>query len=186
MLLILNRYFRNQDGMTALEFGLAIGPFLWMVLGIIELSLAFASGTNLEGATLNASRLIKTGQAQSPTPGLTSEQMFVDRLCDQTILLIKCDDIKYQVVALGDNTGFGNADNITVEFDENGDLLDANGNPGNSFDAGGISDVILVRVIYHYEFITPLMSSVFANNDLGKMTFMSTIVMKNEPYDFEV
>lgn len=183
---IIRRFFRGDDGITAVEFALVVAPFLWVLMAIMELSMAFAASTSLEGATLSASRMIKTGQAQSPPSGMTSEDVFVNSLCDEAVVFLRCQDLKYQVVLLGDNSGFSNADNITVDFDQNGDIIDANGNVGNSFNSGGISDVVLIRVIYHYEFMTPLMGMIFANNDLNAMTFISTVVLKNEPYDFEV
>lgn len=178
-------YLRGNDGITAVEFALVITPVMWVLIGIMELSLAFAAGTNLEGATLSAARMVKTGQAQNAV-GNTSEEVFFNTLCNEARIFVNCDDLKYQVVRLGDNSGFANADGVGMSFDENGDFVDADGNAGNQFEAGGISDVVLIRVVYHYDFHTPLMGSIFANNDLGKMTFVSTIVMKNEPYDFEV
>lgn len=183
---IWRRFLAQDDGVTAIEFSLVALPFLLIIMGIIELSLAFAAGTALEGATLDAARLIRTGQAQNAPAGMTSEDLFTQRLCDQADLFVDCDQLKYQVVLLGDNSGFANANNVALNFDENGDILDADGNAGNSFDAGGISDVVMIRVIYHYEFFTPGMNMIFANNDLGKLTFISTIVLKNEPYDFEI
>lgn len=182
---IFRRFYAEEEGITAVEFALVIVPFLWIIMGILELSLAFAASTNLEGATLSAARLVKTGQAQNPPSGVTSEDVFLNALCEEAIFM-DCANLKYQVVQLGDNTGFSNADSIGMEFDENGDFIDGDGNTGNSFEAGGISDVVLIRVVYHYEFLTPFIADIFANNELGKMTFVSTIVMQNEPYDFEV
>lgn len=185
----LKMFARQEDGVSAIEFSLVATPFLLILMGIMELSLAFAAGTNLEGATLAAARTIRTGEAQSidtVATGRSSEDVFFDRLCETATIFVDCADLKYQVVLLGDNSGFSNASGAAAAFDSNGDLVDADGNAGNSFDPGGISDVILIRVVYHYEFFTPFMNSIFANNDLGKMTFMSTIVMKNEPYDFEI
>lgn len=185
MLIKTRHYIEKRDGTTAVEFALVMAPFLWVLIGILELSLAFAAGTNLEGATLNAARKVKTGQAQNASGGATPESVFFDELCSGSQIFVDCTDLKYQVVKLGDNTGFTGADSVTSSFDSDGEFIDENGNIGNSFEAGGISDVVLIRVAYHYDFVTPFMSEIFTNNELGKMTFMSTIVMKNEPYDFE-
>src|SRR5690242_16846570 len=69
---ILRRFVRQQDGATAVEFGMVVAPFLAMVFAIMETALVFFAGQALETAGLDSARLIMTGQAQ--TQGFSQAQ----------------------------------------------------------------------------------------------------------------
>src|SRR5664279_4600752 len=55
---------RNENGAALLEFAIIAVPFLGLIFGMLEVGLIFWAGYELDNATLTASRLIKTGQAQ--------------------------------------------------------------------------------------------------------------------------
>ena len=58
------RFRRDEDGATAVEFGLIALPFIALMMATIEIALVFFAGQALETAVDTASRLIRTGQAQ--------------------------------------------------------------------------------------------------------------------------
>src|SRR3712207_8656069 len=60
----LRRFRKDQDGATAVEFGLIAVPFLGLLFAIVETALMFWSTQVLETAVANASRTIYTGQFQ--------------------------------------------------------------------------------------------------------------------------
>ncbi len=175
MLTQLNRLFRRQEGVAAVEFALIAMPFFLLLIGTIEMALFFAAGTVLEGGSAAASRLIRTGQAQlSGDP----ETMFRDALCNHVDAMLDCTKIQYEVIHVSEGT-FGAAETYEPEFDEDGNLVPADFSTGNS------NDVVMVRTVYRYEFLTPfigsLMSAGSANNS---MMHMSMSVLKAEPYTF--
>ena len=171
----LKRLMTARDGSVAVEFGLASIPLFMLVIGLLEVSLMYASATVLEGGTVMASRLIRTGQAQlSGDP----ETMFADALCDTVEGLIDCDRLQYEVLQPAGNS-FDDADGMPPQFDGSGELVP------QGFDAGGVSDVVIVRTAYRYRFITPFIAPLLANNSDNGVTLMSTITLRNEPYDFE-
>lgn len=174
MLIIIKQWCRKRDGVTAVEFSLLALPLIVMVIGIIEISLMFTTQSLLDASTATAARLIRTGQVQQDGG---NEEMFREALCDFAEILIPCDDIQLQVQVLED---FGSAEETPPpEFDEEGNL------EGQGFAAGDINSVILIRAVYQYSIMTPLMQPVLTNRADGTRLMISTIVLQNEPYEFE-
>lgn len=165
---------KDKSGVAAVEFSLIGIPFILMIVGIIELSLMFAAQSLLHEATFTASRLIRTGQIQ--TAGGNQAQAFREAVCRFSSRMIPCNEIQFQVRQL---PNFGAAEAIPpAEFDDDGNMAD------QDFDAGGVSDVVLIRVSYNYNIITPLMQPLLTNRGGGSRIMLSTIVLQNEPYQF--
>lgn len=164
---------RDQHGATAVEFSLIALPFVFLIVGTIEIALMFTAQSVLQESTFTASRLIRTGQLQQGLAG-DPEAAFRESVCDFSALLIPCGQIQFQVKTL---PSFADARDETPEFDEDGNLLDT------GFDAGGANDVVMIRVSYNYPIRTPMMQPVLSNVGGTKRALMSTIVMRTEPYE---
>lgn len=149
-------------------------PYVMLTVGIIELSIMYASASLLEGATNSAARLIRTGQIQQ-AEGADPEEMFRDALCDYTTALVNCNDVQLEVVTMD---SFADFDTFAPTYDENGDLV------SQGFAAGGSNDRVLVRVAYRYEMMTPFVGQLIAGPENERL-FVSTIVLQTEPYEFE-
>lgn len=162
----------NNKGATAVEFSLVALPFVMLIVGTIEMALMFTAQSVLQESTFTAARLIRTGQLQLDPDG-DAEEAFRESVCDFSSLLIPCNEIQFNVQTL---PSFADADDAPPEYDEDGNLI-------QNFDAGGPSDIVLIRVVYNYPVRTPLMQPILSNNDLGKRTMLSTIVMRTEPYE---
>lgn len=166
---------KDKSGVAAVEFSLVAIPFVLIIVGIIEMSLMFAAQSLLHESTFTAARLIRTGQIQ--TGGGNPQQVFRDAVCDFSSMMIPCNEIQFQVQQI---PSFGDAEDIPpAEFDENGNMANT------GFDPGGVSDVILIRVSYNYNIITPMMQPLLTNRAGGSRIMLSTIVLQNEPYQFE-
>jgi len=167
------RWLGNTRGTTAIEFSFMAIPYLMLTIGIIELSIMYASASLLEGATSSAARLIRTGQLQQG--GGDPETVFRQSLCDYATVLIKCNDIQLEVIPL---QSFFDAGATAPQFDQNGDLVSA------GFNAGGSDDMILIRVAYRYQMMTPFVGQLLAG-PTNERLFMSTLVLQTEPYEFQ-
>lgn len=165
---------RRKEGTTAIEFSLLFIPYLMLTLGIIELSIMYASASLLEGATSSAARLIRTGQIQQ-AEGIDPEDMFRDAICNYATVLIHCDEVVIEVRKMD---SFSDYSSMTPQFDEDGNLV------SQGFNAGGAADRVLIRVAYRYRMMTPLVGPLLSGPD-GSMLFMSTIVLETEPYEFQ-
>ena len=165
---------RREDGTTAIEFSLMVVPYVFLVVGIIELSLMYASAAMLEGATGSAARLIRTGQIQQPSV-TDPQQMFEDAICSYATVLINCNDVQIEVVVMASYNDFAG---LAPSFNADGDFVPA------GFNVGGVSDRVLVRTAYRYSMATPLIGNLLAGPDNSRM-FMSTVVLQTEPYEFQ-
>lgn len=166
-------WFKNDDGATAVEFALVGIPFVFMVIGVVEMGLMFTSQSLLEASTNNAARQIRIGAVQEGG----GEDLFRQELCDFADVLITCEELQYQVIPMDD---FGEAENFPdATFDDEGDLED------QQFDAGGVSDVIMIRTAYQYPIKTPLFRLMLTNNGGSTRSMLSTVVLRTEPYQFE-
>lgn len=162
---------RRHDGSVAVEFGLVALPFFTLVMGLLELALMYAAAATLEGGTMAASRLIRTGQAQLSGD---AETMFRDALCARVGGLIPCGDLVYEAIVPPGNN-FQDAEGIPPQFDADGNLIPS------GFDAGGVSDVVVIRTSYRYNYITPFIAPLLGN----ATTLISTVTIRNEPYEFQ-
>ncbi|MEM6497761.1 MAG: TadE/TadG family type IV pilus assembly protein [Pseudomonadota bacterium] len=66
------RYRQNNDGSMAIEFAAVVIPFLMLLMGTVVVGLYFFVTFSLEHAVEQASRQIRTGQAQ--LAGMTKDQ----------------------------------------------------------------------------------------------------------------
>lgn len=163
----------NKEGSTAVEFALIGIPFIFMVIGIIEMALMFTAQSLLEASVAEAARQIRTGAVQQGG----GEDEFQDKLCEFAAVLIPCDEIQYQVIAMED---FGDAEDFPdAQFDDEGNLED------QQFDAGGVNDVVMIRTAYKYPIKTPMMQLMLTNNNSNNRIMLSTMVLQTEPYEFE-
>jgi Flp pilus assembly protein TadG len=162
----------NKDGATAIEFSLLAIPYVFLTLGIIELSIMYASASLLEGATNSAARLIKTGQIQ--TAGGNEEDAFRTALCNYATVLINCNDVVIEALPMN---SFSDYDAMQPQMDKNGNMVSQGFNPGGS-DAK-----TLIRVAYRYTMLTPFVGTLLAGPTNSRL-FMSTVVLQTEPYQF--
>ncbi|MBI1216348.1 MAG: pilus assembly protein [Alphaproteobacteria bacterium] len=165
----------DNDGVVAIEFALVVMPFIILLVGIVEIGLFYASGALLEGASVDAARLIRTGQVQDASD---PETAFKQELCSQAAALIPCTDIQYEVIDLPSGS-FIDAEDYQPVVDSDGNLVP------QGFDAGNSNDVVMVRTYYKYHFMTPFIGEMISGK-IGQdwMGQMSTVVIKSEPYNF--
>ena len=165
---------KQEDGVTAIEFGFLAVPFTLLAVGILEVSLMFAGGNLLEGAVADAARLVRTGQIQQSGG---TESTFRDAICDSASAIIDCTEVQFEVVPVGSGSFF-DVTSLPAEFDDDGNFQ------GRGFDPGGVNDVMLVRAVYDYEVITPLVGDIITGGT-GELRLMSTIIFQTEPYEFQ-
>jgi len=108
------RWTDDKKGTAAVEFALVGFPLIFMIIGIIEISLLFTSQSLLQASTDQAARQIRTGAVQQGG----GETLFSDTLCDFADFFINCDDLQYQVISM-DN--FEDAEELPdPSFDDDG------------------------------------------------------------------
>jgi Flp pilus assembly protein TadG len=85
---------RDERGVTAIEFGLLGLPFFAIILAVLETSMMFLGTQILDGAVEEASRKVRTGEANAYSP-----TQFRALICGYTFGLFGsgCPDIKLKV-----------------------------------------------------------------------------------------
>ena len=168
------RFGRACEGVTAVEFAM-VGPiFFALLFAIFETAFTMLSSQLIETATIDASRLILTGQAQTQK---MNKDTFKTAVCNMLPSFIDCSGKVYVDVQ------------VLTDYDTSvtTPMKDGNLDPsGFKFDAGGQDSIVMVRVYYKW---TGLVASVTKNFGLdlsnqadGSTLETATMVFRNEPY----
>jgi Flp pilus assembly protein TadG len=168
------RYRKKEDGSTAVEFAIVGVPFVFAIIGLVEVSLMYTANSLLQNSTSSAARLIRTGQVQQNQSD--PEAMFRDELCRVASTFLNCNRVQYEVITL---SGFGDVDTVPPVIDQNGNLVSQGFNPG------GVGDVVLIRTVYLFPLMTPFIGLLLADSPGQTKFMMSASVLQTEPYDFE-
>jgi Flp pilus assembly protein TadG len=167
-------WIRDERAVTAVEFSLVAVPFVFLLIGIIEMSLMFAASATLNGATNDAARLIRTGQVQQASGD--PQQIFEDELCQKADALLDCTRLQYEVVTMD---GFADFASFPASYDVDGNL------ESQGFDPGGVNDVVMVRAVYRYPLMTPFIGQFLSDGPGNTKLLLATIVLETEPYNID-
>ncbi len=168
-LAIARRFMRQEKGAAALEFGLILLPFLTLVFVIIETAIIFLAGQTLETAVADSARLIMTGQAQSQN---FDQNSFKNAVCKRIYALFDCSGGMY--VDVKTYASFANITN-TVQFD-------GSGKPITTYQPGNASDIVVVRLMYQWPVLVPLVQPYLGDSGGKTRLLVATAAFRNEPY----
>lgn len=164
---------RNERGVTMVEFAIVAVPFFLLLFGILELGFILWGTYDLENATHDTARLIKTGQVQS---GATSPDQFRDRICNHTTLLPNCTS-RLQV-------DVRSYPSMSAMQSDPPQPLDGDGNLQGSFNwnTGGPSSIVLVSAFYPWPLFNLTTSLAMSNMANGDRLLRTSVAFRNEPW----
>ncbi len=181
------RFRRNDDGATAIEFALVAGPFLAFTFGIITIGLHYLATNSLEKAVYDASRQIRTGQAQQSA--MNSDQ-FKSLVCNLAAPHIDCNKLQIHMSSYDSwkdvtppNCVDGNTKNLSQG---------AGGNDPITNDVGGASRKVLVTACYDWtvaKYLPYMVHDKDGNRRVepplasGGMLLQASAVFQTEPYE---
>jgi len=195
----------DNRGATLVEFGL-VAPMLFLLLFcIIDLGFMLLTQALLDGAARDASRLIRTGQAeQSGTSAGCGPQSgspisaFQACLCYDLSSIMSTSTCQASVLFEVNSYSSSNADFGNISFSPCTYNANATGfGTQCPFSSGQGTDIVAVQVSYPYQFIVPWVSACLtpggncwvgtgsqngSATGTGFVTLFSTVVMKNEPF----
>ena len=161
----------DATGATALEFALIAPVLMFLFMAILEVALMFFVEANIDGAAIEAAREIRTGQTQTSA---TPEDEFYSVLCGQLSSIVSCGDLFYDVRTADSFSAI----DLTTEYD------DDTGEPVTyGFSTGGASDIVVVRVMYFWDFFTPWIGAYLGDSGTNRRLMESTVVFRTEPYE---
>ncbi len=172
---LIGRLRRDEEGVTAIEFGIIAAPFLILIVALLETALVHMTTLDLENAVRDTSRQIRTGQAQ--VANLTATQ-FKDLLCNKTVLISDCKTTSDLVV---DVRAYDDFDTISIDpaemYDDDGVFTG-----DEEFNLGSGLKVVVVRTFYRMKLLAQLPIVGLANAGPNHRMLDAISVFRNEPF----
>jgi Flp pilus assembly protein TadG len=172
---LIKRMRHDEKGVTAVEFALIAAPFFALIIALLETALVHMTTLDLENAVKDASRQIRTGQAQEAS--LSAEQ-FKDLVCAKTVLIPSC---KANPDLLVDVRSYDNFESIEIDPS---DLYDEDGNftGGSDFNMGAGLKVVVIRTYYRMKLLAQIPTIGLANAGPNHRMIDAVTVFRNEPF----
>lgn len=164
----------NESGSTAIEFAMVSMPFLALLFGIIAVGLFFFTTFSLENAVEQASRQLRTGEAQ--TAGMTKDQ-FKTNVCAPIQSYIDCAGklrVNVQKYNLGD---------VIVQpscTDGGGNLTP---DAGTAYAPGAANQIMLVTACLQWDLAGKIPFLTLSTMGNGAALIMASTTFKIEPYN---
>ena len=162
---------RSERGVAAIEFALIAAPFFFVLFSILEMGTLLFFESRVQNAVLDASRLIRTGQAQAQN--MTANQ-FRTAICNETAGLAQC-EARLSVFVTN-----------AADFKTLTPLVPALATVGpltTTFAPGTAQRAVAVIATYQWTFVSPLMwvfSNVAGNRAIRRLPGIA--VFQNEPF----
>lgn len=160
----------DESGSTAIEFGLVALPFFALILAIAEIGLMFFAGRILDNAVSDSARLIRTGQAyKAGFNATTFKQDVMARLPN----FFSSDRLAIDVRTFSSFAGVS----LPPPIDDDKKLVD-----NFTYNSGGASDIVVVRVFYRWPMVGSYMGVNFADLADGSRLLGAIQAFRNEPF----
>jgi Flp pilus assembly protein TadG len=165
------RLARDESGATIVEFALVAVPFFLLIFGILEVGIVLWATFELENATEEAGRLIRTGQVFDQS---ISESQLRTQICDRTTILFDC-EAKLRLDVQSSQNFAGLSPPTALDGESN--LKD-----GFTYSPGGSNDVVLITTFYEWPLINLISEAGFGNMGSGNRLLRASSVFRSEPF----
>ena len=168
----LEAFAEDNRGIAAVEFALIATPFFFLIFGLLEVCVLFIMSSILEHGINEAARGIRTGQMQQNGFGQVA---FKSAVCAELFDLLDCDSkLRFDVKTFSSFQ----ATQANTPIDKDGNLDDSN----FDFQPGDANEIVVVRVFYEWELVTPILSAPLSNMSNNRRLLQSTVAFRNEPF----
>jgi Flp pilus assembly protein TadG len=171
------RFAQAERGSVAIEFGLIVLPFFTLMFALIELGMVLLAFSSMETATDIAARRIRTGEFQQAIGHSSTD--FKNLVCGRmTWLHSQCTSNLYVDVRTYN-------DFATLAASQPKPAATFGNNAGACFTAGNPTDIVLVRVYFKWQLLTPFLDHMFENMGTGSGYRLMSVAtaFRNEPYN---
>lgn len=167
-------FLRNKRGVVSIEFALLMPLFATLLFAFFEISLLMTRIVLLDDASAQVSRFIYTNTDE----GLSRADI-EGFICDNVMFFENCaSNINIEATVIN---GFADTPNTAAECRDEGDTAFT---PSVSFDTGGSSEVMFLRVCITTDLIFPHFGfgDALVKTDNGRFQVVSTMAFANEPF----
>jgi len=169
-------FVRDQHGAVAIEFGILALPFFTLIFAILETTMIFFAAQILDSAVQDASRLVRTGQAQLANYPASN---FRTAICNGLYGLFDCSKLKIKVSVI---SNFASATATPPTQTGTACSPTCNWTITESYTPGTGSNVIMVQAYYKWPVIVNLPGFNLQNQPDGIRLLGSVRVFQNEPF----
>jgi Flp pilus assembly pilin Flp len=169
------RLARDEKGVTAVEFGILALPFFTLIFAILETAMVFFATQVLDSAVEDASRMVKTGQAQELGYDLDD---FRTLMCGYTFGLFDCDEIRIKVTRIA-NFAASTTPPPVQTCTPSGCVWTIE----EGFEGGAKRDVVQVFAYYRWPVLINLPYFSLKNQPDNYRLLASSRVFRNEPFN---
>ena len=173
------RFARDERGVTAVEFGILAIPFFTIILATMQTALVYFAAQVLDSALEDATRLVRTGQAQAA--GYDGNQLR-SYMCDYTFNLFDCSKIKLDVTVINNFSSITSPPVETCTTDPITHLTSCTLNDPPPYDAGTKQQIVQVRAYYRYPLVIVLPYFNLKNQPDNYRLIGALRVFRNEPF----
>lgn len=171
----LARFWRDDSGVTAIEFGILATPFFAIVGAILETSVVFLASAVLDSAVLDASRQIRTGQLQAQNYTVAK---FEDLVCSRLYGLFQdCHSLQVRVSTVSNFTSATLMPPLSTTCTTTCPWVIP-----EEFKPGQGSSTVIVQVYYKWPLVLR-MGALAANDQPDGTRLLGAVqVFRNEPF----
>lgn len=167
------RWRRDARGVTAIEFGMLLFPFLFAFFAILETTLFMFSQQSMQSAVENAQRVIMTGQQQGrPVSPAQAASDFKAALCADMVALFDCKALVKVDVRVGP------PQNPNAYLRPDGGFDDAQ----FGFDPGVRNSIVTVTAMAAYPLFVPTLLPQMVTLPNGARLIQASYAFKSEPF----
>ena len=161
----------DKRGAAMVEFALLMLPFFILVFGIFEVGLVTWGGLELDNATNDAARLVRTGRAQS---GNYDANRLKQEVCARVSLLFDCPSkLRMDVRTFVSFGSMAPPQPLTPQ----GTLQDS-----FSYKLGGAQEIVLISTYYEWPLLNIVSSMSLGNMASGNRLLQASAAFQNEPF----
>lgn len=176
----------DRRGATIIEFAFVVGPFIALLLAVLQTTLVYFTQESLETAVEATARTVITGQAQANDAtgagsGMSAAQLqtrFQQTACSKLPSYLQCSKL-YVDVRSASSWATMNTTMPTIQFDQNGNITNQ-----FSYSLGSQGSVIMVRLMYLWPLQGSPIQMGLANiaGSTNQRLIVSTAVAQSETY----
>jgi Flp pilus assembly protein TadG len=177
------RFAREERGATAAEFGLLALPFFALIYAILETSIVFLAGQILDSAVQDASRRLRTGEAQTNT---WNADRFREEVCKGLYGMFDCsagsNRLRIRVSVVG---SFGTATVLPAvgpDCATSGKPEDCEWTIVEDYSPGTGSEIVLVQAHYKWPTLVNIGGFNLATQADNSRLLSAVRVFLNEPF----
>lgn len=166
---------RDKSGSAAVEFSLVVVPFMALMMSTFEVGWFFFANSQTDAATIEASRLIRTGQAQK---GGFDKAKFFTEVCPYVEAFGDCNETL--TVEVDTFNSFAElAADVSPVVCSNDNVSDI---AALAYDPGADNAIVRIRICLLYKTLNPTIGVNVSNVAGGKRRLYGTYIFRNEPY----